>query len=63
MPLLRRYIAIDDNEMIKNTINDNATQMLISDVPRNPYRKALTIYRTGLPIETFCQNSGNNEIE
>ena len=56
-------MATDDNEIIKNAISDIATQILISDVPRNPYRKALTIYNTGLTMETFCQNSGNSAME
>ena len=35
----------------------------ISEKPKKPYRKALTIYNTGFAIETFCQNSGNILIE
>ncbi len=40
-----------------------AVVILISLIPKQPYRKILTKYKIGLNRETVCQKGGNIETE
>ena len=48
---------------VNKTNMQNPNTILISENPKNPYRKPLTIYKIGFSLDTVCQKGGNKEIE
>ncbi|MNJ78456.1 hypothetical protein D3C77_762160 [compost metagenome] len=46
-----------------SSIRAMATPILMSDTPRMPKRKALTMCRIGLASDTVCQNGDSRWME
>ncbi len=59
LPLMNRYIAQTKNTTAKPVTTATEYQILMSEVPKNPYLNPLTMYSTGLKYEMFCHTSGN----